>query len=247
MDTKTIVICLISLILGMLVANMLKNVCGCKVVEGQGCCLVNAPDSVGVENNILHDPNGILLSDFEINLPNHSHLDPNRTCDPGCTGICLGVVDNTEHCWTPETMNSSSNTSPSMGCCLDINTSGSLYVENNILHDPNDVVRNNFGINLSNGHPLDPRPCDPGCPGICLGAVDNTENCWTPETMNSSSNTSPSIPLPPPPRLSITQTTPTLSLNQPGQYQLRGGIPTLNENAGVPTITRIPGASQQSR
>ena len=40
MKTETIVMCVIALILGMLMANMLKSVCGCKVVEGQGhvCC-----------------------------------------------------------------------------------------------------------------------------------------------------------------------------------------------------------------
>ena len=37
MDTKTIVICVVALLLGMLIANMLKDVCGCKnVVEGHG-------------------------------------------------------------------------------------------------------------------------------------------------------------------------------------------------------------------
>ena len=36
MDTKTIVMCVVALLLGMLMANMLKDVCGCKaVVEGQ--------------------------------------------------------------------------------------------------------------------------------------------------------------------------------------------------------------------
>jgi len=36
MDTKTIVICVVALLLGMLIANMLKDVCGCKNVEGTG-------------------------------------------------------------------------------------------------------------------------------------------------------------------------------------------------------------------
>tara|TARA_B100000902_G_scaffold332560_1_gene330570 strand:+ start:130 stop:801 length:672 start_codon:yes stop_codon:yes gene_type:complete len=36
MNTQTILMCVVALILGMLLANMLKNVCGCKVVEGQG-------------------------------------------------------------------------------------------------------------------------------------------------------------------------------------------------------------------
>ena len=34
MDTKTIVMCVVALILGMLMANMLKSVCGCNSVEG---------------------------------------------------------------------------------------------------------------------------------------------------------------------------------------------------------------------
>jgi hypothetical protein len=36
MGTDQIVMCVVALILGMLLANMLKNVCGCKVVEGFG-------------------------------------------------------------------------------------------------------------------------------------------------------------------------------------------------------------------
>ena len=38
MNNQTIVMCVVSLLLGMLLANMLKNVCGCKVVEGQNEC-----------------------------------------------------------------------------------------------------------------------------------------------------------------------------------------------------------------
>ena len=34
MKTETIVMCVVALILGMLMANMLKSVCGCKSVEG---------------------------------------------------------------------------------------------------------------------------------------------------------------------------------------------------------------------
>ena len=36
MDTQTIVMCVVALIIGMLTANMLKSVCGCKTVEGKG-------------------------------------------------------------------------------------------------------------------------------------------------------------------------------------------------------------------
>ena len=35
MNNQTIVCCVVALLLGMLLANMLKNVCGCKLVEGQ--------------------------------------------------------------------------------------------------------------------------------------------------------------------------------------------------------------------
>ena len=38
MNTEQILMCVVALILGMLLANMLKSVCGCKVVEGQSCC-----------------------------------------------------------------------------------------------------------------------------------------------------------------------------------------------------------------
>ena len=39
MNTETIVYCVVALILGMLLANMLKSVCGCnKVVEGNKVC-----------------------------------------------------------------------------------------------------------------------------------------------------------------------------------------------------------------
>ena len=33
MNSQTIVMCVIALLLGMLLSHMLKNVCGCKVVE----------------------------------------------------------------------------------------------------------------------------------------------------------------------------------------------------------------------
>jgi hypothetical protein len=41
MKTDQIVMCVVALLLGMLLANMLKNVCGCKIVEGQH----EAPDA----------------------------------------------------------------------------------------------------------------------------------------------------------------------------------------------------------
>tara|TARA_B100000989_G_C19386500_1_gene403877 strand:+ start:326 stop:634 length:309 start_codon:yes stop_codon:yes gene_type:complete len=38
MNFQTIVMCVVALILGMLLAHMLKSVCGCKLVEGQAAC-----------------------------------------------------------------------------------------------------------------------------------------------------------------------------------------------------------------
>ena len=35
MKTETIIYCIVALLLGMLLENMLKNMCGCKTVEGQ--------------------------------------------------------------------------------------------------------------------------------------------------------------------------------------------------------------------
>ena len=47
MDTKTIVMCVVALLLGMLLFRMLKDVCGCKTVEGNGdevgCCIAAPP------------------------------------------------------------------------------------------------------------------------------------------------------------------------------------------------------------
>uniref|UniRef100_A0A6C0C6A8 Uncharacterized protein n=1 Tax=viral metagenome TaxID=1070528 RepID=A0A6C0C6A8_9ZZZZ len=44
MNHQTILCCVVALILGMLLANMLKNVCGCKLVEGQSSWRTNIPD-----------------------------------------------------------------------------------------------------------------------------------------------------------------------------------------------------------
>lgn len=43
MKTETIVCCVVALLLGMLLANMLKSVCGCKTVEGNGACVAKKP------------------------------------------------------------------------------------------------------------------------------------------------------------------------------------------------------------
>ena len=48
MGTDQIMYCIVALILGMLLANMLKSVCGCKVVEGHtgGACTAGADGNV---------------------------------------------------------------------------------------------------------------------------------------------------------------------------------------------------------
>ena len=45
MGTDQIMYCIVALILGMLLANMLKNVCGCKDVEGM--CTTGCGNKVG--------------------------------------------------------------------------------------------------------------------------------------------------------------------------------------------------------
>ena len=47
MNTENIVMCVVALLLGMLLANMLKNVCGCKVVEGQSAVQAAVEAAVG--------------------------------------------------------------------------------------------------------------------------------------------------------------------------------------------------------
>jgi len=49
MDNKTILMIVVAIVLGMLVANMFKDVCGCKVVEGQ-CFQSNAPVNATATN-----------------------------------------------------------------------------------------------------------------------------------------------------------------------------------------------------
>jgi len=65
MNSETIVMCVVALILGMLMFHMLKGVCGCKVVEGQTMCncgeAATARKSFGTTSeqgcvNILYGP-----------------------------------------------------------------------------------------------------------------------------------------------------------------------------------------------
>tara|TARA_B100000900_G_scaffold413093_1_gene436272 strand:+ start:1068 stop:1376 length:309 start_codon:yes stop_codon:yes gene_type:complete len=53
MNNQTIVCCVVALLLGMLLANMLKNVCGCKLVEGLNN---NNNANSGLNNNNNDDP-----------------------------------------------------------------------------------------------------------------------------------------------------------------------------------------------
>jgi hypothetical protein len=53
MKTETVVYCVVALLLGMLLANMLKSVCGCKVVEGNND---TGPDLVPLNNEPDGDP-----------------------------------------------------------------------------------------------------------------------------------------------------------------------------------------------
>jgi len=75
MDTKTIVMCVVALILGMLMANMLKSVCGCKtVVEGAG----GAPDR------------GLQAVGYDCNLTAGCAFDQTRGNPSYCSGTLLG-------------------------------------------------------------------------------------------------------------------------------------------------------------
>ena len=53
MKTETIVCCVVALLLGMLLANMLKSVCGCKTVEGQTCGARASGSCTGTGSNGL--------------------------------------------------------------------------------------------------------------------------------------------------------------------------------------------------
>jgi len=60
MKTETIVMCVVALILGMLMANMLKSVCGCKsVVEGLGCAVGGCARGPNGENMVIDTTNNL--------------------------------------------------------------------------------------------------------------------------------------------------------------------------------------------
>jgi hypothetical protein len=55
MNSETIVMCVVALLLGMLLANMLKSVCGCKTVEGQTYSNLRCGAKPGVPQTSGHD------------------------------------------------------------------------------------------------------------------------------------------------------------------------------------------------
>lgn len=64
MNTQTILMCVVALILGMLLANMLKNVCGCKVVEGQGDQIIDRQNNqIGDRGRLSYDQQGDMRGD----------------------------------------------------------------------------------------------------------------------------------------------------------------------------------------
>ena len=88
MKTEQILMCVVALILGMLLANMLKSVCGCKVVEGQEgeCGNPNIEYSQGIGGNCVAAEERIanyciLNSDNPID---HDSVVPPRTVDQYC-------------------------------------------------------------------------------------------------------------------------------------------------------------------
>jgi len=67
MKTDQIICCVVALILGMLLANMLKNVCGCKVVEGQGGGHDGVQGTLAAQNAAgCTDPDGCDMGGYTI-------------------------------------------------------------------------------------------------------------------------------------------------------------------------------------
>ena len=62
MNSETIVMCVVALLLGMLLANMLKSVCGCKTVEGQASEPACVPFADG---RVVGNGNCVLNEDLE--------------------------------------------------------------------------------------------------------------------------------------------------------------------------------------
>ena len=79
MGTDQIMYCIVALILGMLLANMLKNVCGCKTVEGWKTNGVTQTKDYNADSACTkNDDCGFEYSD---GLPDFTHnINNQRTC-----------------------------------------------------------------------------------------------------------------------------------------------------------------------
>ena len=93
MNSQTIVMCVVALILGMLLANMLKSVCGCKVVEGQQGYECQSANSSGRQcaAGCTWDEDGNLIGGescaLRLNHPNPMCMDKANNKDETCTRI----------------------------------------------------------------------------------------------------------------------------------------------------------------
>ena len=72
MNSQTIVMCVVALLLGMLLTNMLKSVCGCKTVEGQLGCIDPDPKVVNIVDR-MGDFTGMSLGDHRFCFSNDVH------------------------------------------------------------------------------------------------------------------------------------------------------------------------------
>ena len=99
MNSQTIVMCVVALLLGMLLAHMLKDVCGCKTVEGTG-----ADRTCGSEGSSCRkDQTGGLSSsvpccdEYYCQTGNNSNIGM-CTKYTGKTGQCSPPCTNNEDC-----------------------------------------------------------------------------------------------------------------------------------------------------
>ena len=89
MKTETIVCCVVALLLGMLLANMLKNVCGCKLTEGQNQTFTYNSDNENVHIPVLPSTDRNQCGQYirrEITSLMRQGIDTNRNAY--CTDVC---------------------------------------------------------------------------------------------------------------------------------------------------------------
>lgn len=98
MNTRTIIMCVVALLIGMLLANMLENVCGCKKVEGFG---ISTADGSGIDGGKGRSPPGqrqitnSVLKNF-INMTNQGFNEYNPPDDDDSGFACGGYAGNIE-------------------------------------------------------------------------------------------------------------------------------------------------------